>query len=127
PDAAHRAGRPRPAPRVRRSSCPGPAPLRVRCVRPRRRPLSLVLRAGGRAQAPPVVCRDDLSGGRARRARVHDRDMRGLWDRIPPLVRGLALVAIAAVIVVALSLASVLATVGRPLPLAFFPATAFSR
>jgi hypothetical protein len=51
--------------------------------------------------------------------------MRRLWDRIPPLVRGLALVAIAAVIVVALSLEPVLATVGGLLQIAFFLAIAF--
>jgi hypothetical protein len=51
--------------------------------------------------------------------------MRRLWDRIPPLVRGLALVALAAVVVVALSLESVLATVGGLLQIAFFLAVAF--
>jgi hypothetical protein len=51
--------------------------------------------------------------------------MRRLWGRIPPLVRGLALVAIAAVIVVALSLEPVLATVGGLLQIAFFLAIAF--
>jgi len=51
--------------------------------------------------------------------------MRRLWDRIPPLVRGLALIAIAAVVVVALSLEPVLATVGGLLQIAFFLAVAF--
>jgi hypothetical protein len=51
--------------------------------------------------------------------------MRRLWDRIPPLVRGLAFIAIAAVIVVALSLEPVLATVGGLLQIAFFLAIAF--
>ena len=51
--------------------------------------------------------------------------MRRLWDRIPPLVRGLALVALAAVVVVVLSLESVLATVGGLLQIAFFLAVAF--
>jgi len=51
--------------------------------------------------------------------------MRRLWDRVPPLVRGLALIAIAAVIVVALSLEPVLATVGGLLQIAFFLAIAF--
>lgn len=51
--------------------------------------------------------------------------MRKLWDRIPPLVRGLAIVAVAAVIVVALSLEPVLATVGGLLQIAFFLAVAF--
>jgi quinol-cytochrome oxidoreductase complex cytochrome b subunit len=51
--------------------------------------------------------------------------MRKLWDRIPPLVRGLALVALAAIVVVALSLESVLATVGGLLQIAFFLAVAF--
>lgn len=51
--------------------------------------------------------------------------MRRLWDRIPPLARGLALVALAAIVVVALSLESVLATVGGLLQIAFFLAVAF--
>ncbi len=51
--------------------------------------------------------------------------MRRLWNRIPPLVRGLAFVAIAAIIVVALSLEPVLATVGGLLQIAFFLAIAF--
>jgi hypothetical protein len=51
--------------------------------------------------------------------------MRKVWDRIPPLVRGLVLVGIAAVVVVVLSLESVLATVGGILQIAFFLAVAF--
>lgn len=51
--------------------------------------------------------------------------MRRLWNRIPPLVRGLAIVALAAAIVVALSLEAVLATVGGLLQIAFFLAVAF--
>jgi hypothetical protein len=51
--------------------------------------------------------------------------MKKLWDRIPPLVRGLAFVALAAVVVVALSLQPVLATVGGLLQIAFFLAVAF--
>ena len=51
--------------------------------------------------------------------------MRRLWNRIPPLVRGLAFIAIAAIIVVALSLEPVLATVGGLLQIAFFLAIAF--
>jgi hypothetical protein len=51
--------------------------------------------------------------------------VRKLWDRIPPLVRGLAFIAIAATIVVALSLEPVLATVGGLLQIAFFLAIAF--
>ena len=51
--------------------------------------------------------------------------MSRLWNRIPPLVRGLALVAIAAIVVIVLSLQSVLATVGGLLQIAFFLAIAF--
>ena len=51
--------------------------------------------------------------------------MRRLWNRIPPLVRGLGFIAIAAIIVVALSLEPVLATVGGLLQIAFFLAIAF--
>jgi hypothetical protein len=51
--------------------------------------------------------------------------MKRLWNRIPPLLRGLALVALAAVIVIVLSLQSVLATVGGLLQIAFFLAVAF--
>jgi hypothetical protein len=51
--------------------------------------------------------------------------MRSLWNRIPPLVRGLAVVALVALIVVVLSLQSVLATVGGLVQIAFFLAIAF--
>jgi hypothetical protein len=51
--------------------------------------------------------------------------MRKLWDRIPPLARGLALVALVAVAVVVLSLEPVVATVGGILRIAFFLAVAF--
>lgn len=50
--------------------------------------------------------------------------MRGLWDRIPPLVRGLAIVALVALVVVFLSLEPVLATVGGLVRIAFFLAIA---
>ena len=51
--------------------------------------------------------------------------MRGLWDRIPPLARGLGIVAVIALVVVVLSLEPVLATVGGLLRIAFFLAIAF--
>jgi carbon starvation protein CstA len=51
--------------------------------------------------------------------------IRQLWDRIPPLVRGLGIVAIVAVIVVVLSLEPVVATVGGIVRIAFFLAIAF--
>ena len=51
--------------------------------------------------------------------------MRRLWGRVPPLAPGIVLVAIAAAVVVALSLESVLATVGGLLQIAFFLAVAF--
>jgi len=51
--------------------------------------------------------------------------MRKLWDRIPPLARGLGIVALIAVVVVVLSLEPVLATVGGLLRIAFFLAIAF--
>ena len=51
--------------------------------------------------------------------------MRRLWDRIPPLARGLGIVALAAVVVVVLSLQPVLATVGGLVRIAFFLAIAF--
>ena len=46
--------------------------------------------------------------------------MKELWDRIPPLARGLGLVALVAAVVVVLSLEPVLATVGGLLAIAFF-------
>jgi peptidoglycan/LPS O-acetylase OafA/YrhL len=51
--------------------------------------------------------------------------VRGLWDRIPPLARGLGIVALIALVVVVLSLEPVLATVGGILRIAFFLAIAF--
>jgi hypothetical protein len=51
--------------------------------------------------------------------------MRRLWERIPPLVRGLGIVALIALVVVVLSLEPVLATVGGLLSIAFFLAIAF--
>jgi len=50
--------------------------------------------------------------------------MRNLWDRIPPLARGLGIVAVIAVVVVVLSLEPVVATVGGILRIAFFLAVA---
>jgi hypothetical protein len=50
--------------------------------------------------------------------------MRDLWDRIPPLARGITIVAIIAAIVVVLSLEPVVATVGGILQIAFFLAIA---
>jgi predicted MFS family arabinose efflux permease len=51
--------------------------------------------------------------------------VRRLWDRIPPLARGLGIVALIALVVVVLSLEPVLATVGGILRIAFFLAVAF--
>ena len=51
--------------------------------------------------------------------------MRDRWDRIPPLARGLGVLAIVAVVVVVLSLEPVIATVGGILSIAFFLAVAF--
>ncbi len=51
--------------------------------------------------------------------------MRELWDRIPPLARGLGIVALIALVVVVLSLEPVLAAVGGLLRIAFFLAIAF--
>ena len=51
--------------------------------------------------------------------------MRALWDRIPPLARGLGIIALIAVVVVVLSLEPVLTTVGGLLQIAFFLAIAF--
>jgi hypothetical protein len=50
--------------------------------------------------------------------------VRALWNRIPPLARGLGIVAIIAGIVVVLSLEPVVATVGGILQIAFFLAIA---
>ena len=51
--------------------------------------------------------------------------IRKLWDRVPPLARGLAIVALVALVVVVLSLQPVLATVGGLVRIAFFLAIAF--
>lgn len=51
--------------------------------------------------------------------------MRSLWDRIPPLARGLGIVALLAAIVVVLSLEPVLAAIGGIVRIAFFLAIAF--
>jgi hypothetical protein len=51
--------------------------------------------------------------------------MRRLWDSVPPLWRGLGIIAIVAAVVVALSLEPVVATVGGILRIAFFLAIAF--
>ena len=51
--------------------------------------------------------------------------MKDLLDRIPPLARGLGIVALIAIVVVVLSLEPVLATVGGLLRIAFFLAVAF--
>jgi small-conductance mechanosensitive channel len=51
--------------------------------------------------------------------------MRDFWDRIPPLARGLGIVALIALVVVVLSLEPVLAAVGGILRIAFFLAIAF--
>jgi predicted MFS family arabinose efflux permease len=50
--------------------------------------------------------------------------VRGLWHRIPPLARGLGIVALIALVVVVLSLEPVVATVGGILQIAFFLAIA---
>jgi hypothetical protein len=50
--------------------------------------------------------------------------VRSLWDRIPPLARGLGIVALIALVVVVLSLEPVVATVGGLLRIAFFLAVA---
>lgn len=50
--------------------------------------------------------------------------MRRLWDRVPPLARGIAIVGAIALVVVVLSLEPVVATVGGILQIAFFLAIA---
>jgi peptidoglycan/LPS O-acetylase OafA/YrhL len=50
--------------------------------------------------------------------------VRGLWERIPRLARGLGIVAVIAAVVVVLSLEPVVATVGGILRIAFFLAIA---
>lgn len=51
--------------------------------------------------------------------------MRGFWNRIPAFARGMALIAVVAVIVIVFSLQPVLATVGGLVRIAFFLAIAF--
>ena len=51
--------------------------------------------------------------------------MRRLWNRIPPLARGLGIVALIALVVVVLSLEPVLAAIGGILEIAFYLAVAF--
>lgn len=51
--------------------------------------------------------------------------MRRIWDRIPPLARGLGIVALIALVVVVLSLEPVLAAIGGILQIAFYLAVAF--
>jgi purine-cytosine permease-like protein len=51
--------------------------------------------------------------------------MRRLWDAIPPLARGIGIVALVAAVVVVLSLEPVLAAIGGILQIAFFLAIAF--
>jgi hypothetical protein len=51
--------------------------------------------------------------------------LKELWGRIPPLARGLGIVALIAVVVIVLSLEPVVATVGGLLRIAFFLAIAF--
>jgi hypothetical protein len=51
--------------------------------------------------------------------------VRRLWDRIPPLVRGLGIIALIAVVVIVLSLEPVLGAIGGLLRIAFFLAIAF--
>ena len=100
------------------------APLHVRRARARPGADALVLRAGSRPEAAAVVRRDDARRRRACRSRFHVGVMRRLWDRIPPLARGLGIVALIALVVVVLSLEAVVATVGGILQIAFFLAIA---
>ena len=51
--------------------------------------------------------------------------MTRIWERIPPLARGLGIVALIAIVVVVLSLEPVLAAIGGILQIAFFLAIAF--
>ena len=53
------------------------------------------------------------------------RALKDFWGRIPPLARGLGIVAVIAVVVVVLSLEPVVATVGGLVRIAFFLAIAF--
>ena len=67
-----------------------------------------------RAKGPgaALVRGDDPRRGGARGAGVHDGVMRRLWDSIPPLARGIGIVALIAAVVVVLQLQAVVATVG---------------
>jgi hypothetical protein len=51
--------------------------------------------------------------------------VRQLWDRIPPLVRGLGIIALIAVVVIVLRLEPVLGAISGLLRIAFFLAIAF--
>jgi hypothetical protein len=51
--------------------------------------------------------------------------MKRIWERIPPLARGLGIVALITLIVIVLSLEPVLAAVGGLVSIAFFLAVAF--
>jgi O-antigen/teichoic acid export membrane protein len=53
------------------------------------------------------------------------KHVRQLWDRIPPLVRGLGIIALIAVVVIVLRLEPVLGAIGGLLRIAFFLAIAF--
>jgi hypothetical protein len=51
--------------------------------------------------------------------------VRRLWDRIPPLVRGLGIIALIAIVVIVLSLEPVLGAISGLLRIVFFLAIAF--
>jgi O-antigen/teichoic acid export membrane protein len=51
--------------------------------------------------------------------------LRHLWDRIPPLVRGLGIIALIAVVVIVLRLEPVLGAIGGLVRIVFFLAIAF--
>jgi purine-cytosine permease-like protein len=53
------------------------------------------------------------------------KSLRRLWDRVPPFARGLGLIALIAVVVIALSLEPVLGAIGGLLRIVFFLAIAF--
>ena len=122
-DAARRAGGVRaPAPLGR---LPGRrrAALRLRRRRARRRPVAVVLRAGRPSQAPALVRGLGARRRGARRSWHHDRIVRRFFEN--RTVRGLAIVALIALVVVVLSLEPVLAAIGGLLGIAFFLAVAF--
>ena len=91
--------------------------------RARRRPLAVVLRAGRPAPAPALVRRLGTRRRRARGAWHHDGVVRRFYEN--RTVRGLAIVALIALVVVVLSLEPVLAAIGGLLGIAFFLAVAF--